>query len=72
MQRDAFVLARDLIDVRKPLSLESALCRPFLNNISEINFTYAESEWNGINYVLFEFINMAIFYRVLFVLIPFT
>ncbi len=51
MQKDAFVLARDLIDVRKPVTLEATLGLPFvaINDMCEAHFTWGhEVKWNGI------------------------
>ena len=49
MQKDAFLLARDLIDIRSPLSVEAALRTPFLtHNMPEDKFSVPHSVlWNG-------------------------
>jgi hypothetical protein len=49
MQKEALALARDIIDIRQPLSLEAALQTPFLTeNIVEDKFSSPiTSLWNS-------------------------
>ena len=46
IQKDAFVLAKELIDVRRPVSLEAALLSPFMTENTTGEMSYS-AHWNG-------------------------
>ena len=46
IQKDAFVLAKELIDVRRPVSLEAALMSPFMTENTTGEMSYS-AHWNG-------------------------